>query len=384
MRPIVRAAFLWRATLALAAFNYPDFTSHDNLSTAGDAHYVNHAVRLTDARLQMAGAVWCVDKQPVSSGFDTTFLFKLTGQGGLGNGADGLAFVLQNSGPTALAGKGSAGGWGVGDGQGHHNKPGIPRAIAIFFDTFRNNEDHDPSDNYIGIFNNGGPRDMRWPPRRLAYTRHLRVALKDGNAHTARILYRPPVLSVYLDDPSTPVLVSSVAISLIADPAGSAWVGLTASTGSGYENHDLLSWSFTATDVSSAMVSSNISFLMENCQPGHNLCTPDRAVVDETQPGRYHVVLPANVEWGASIPNPSHREVAVDNARGTVCWDLQARGPEGCSGPDGSPTVSGPLNKDKPAGALIVKTRAGRTYFSVNDRNFKDNEGYFEFEVELK
>ena len=330
-----------RATLALAAFNYPDFTSHDNLTHGPRRVPITstHAVRLTDARLHDGRRCLVrVDKQlGQHAAFDTTFLFKLTGQGGLGNGADGLAFVLQNSGPTALAGKGSAGGWGVGDSHTHHNKPGIPRAIAVFFDTFRNDEDHDPSDNYIGIFNNGGPRDMRWPPHRLAYTRHLRVALKDGNAHTARILYRPPLLSVFLDDPSTPVLVSSVAIPLVADPAGSAWVGLTASTGSGYENHDLLSWSFNGTDVSSAMVTSSISFVMENCAPGHNLCTPERAIVEETQPGRYHVVLPANVEWGASIPNPSHRDVVVDNARGTVCWDLLARGAEGCSGPDGSP-----------------------------------------------
>lgn len=210
------------------------------------------------------------------------------------------------------------------------------------------------------------------------------MILKDGEVHTARILYRPPVVLVYLDDPSKPVLVTSVAMSLVADRAGGAWIGFTASTGSGYENHDLLSWSFNPTEVSSAMVSSNISFFMDKCQPGHNLCTPDRPIIDETQPGRYHIVLPGNLQWGASIPNPSGREVLVGNPRGTVCWDLQARGPEGCTGPDGSPTLAGSLQKDKPAGALIMKTERGRTYFSVNDRNFADNEGYFEFEVEVK
>jgi hypothetical protein len=392
MRPIILATLLWRGALGLAAagdapqtpFDFPDFASHQNLNIAGNAHYSGSILRLTDATQQRAGGVWYVNKEPVANGFDTTFRFKLTDQGGLGNGADGLAFVLQNNGPSALAGRGSAGGWGLGDGQRNHNSPGIPRAIAIFFDTHRNDEDHDPSDNYIGIFTNGGPRDMRWPPHRLAYTRHLFVVLKDGNVHTARILYRRPVLSVYLDDLSKPVLVSSVDISLVADRAGSAWVGFTASTGSGYENHDLLSWSFNTTDVSAAMVSSNISFFMDKCQPGHNLCTPDRAIVDETQPGRYHVVLPANVEWGASIPNPLEREVVLDNARGTVCWDLQARGSEGCSGPDGSATLVGALIKDKASGALVMKTHGGRTYFSVNDRNFSDNEGYFEFEVQVK
>lgn len=391
MRPSIAVLCLsWGASAFAASdlpaipFNFPDFNSHQDLTIVGDAHYSGKVVRLTDNQLQMHGGVWYNTKEPVAGGFDTTFRFQLTNQGGLGNGADGLAFVLQNDGPSALAGRGSAGGWGVGDGQGHRNKPGIPFAIAIFFDTFKNDEDHDPSDNYIGIFTNGGLRDRRWPAKRLAYSKRLRVFLKDGEIHTARILYRPPVLWVYLDDPVKPVLVTPADLSLVADRAGTAWIGFTASTGSGYENHDLLSWSFNPTEVTSAMVSSNISFFMDKCQAGHNLCTPDRAIVDENEPGHYHIVLPANREWGASIPNPSEREVMIDNPRGTVCWDLQARGPEGCSGPDGSPTLTGGVVKDKPTGALVMKSERGRTYFSVNDRNFADNEGYFEFEVEFK
>jgi hypothetical protein len=390
MRPII-LVYLSSAYLCFATqggqptpFEYRGFASHPNLNIAGAAHYIDKTLRLTDAEGQSAGAAWHGNKEPLTAGFDTTFTFRFTEQGGNHHGADGLALVLQNSGPSAVAGRGSAGGWGSGDGLGHHDSPGIPRAIAIFFDTYQNKEDNDPSDNYVGIYTNGGLSDMPWPPHRLAYTPRLRVKLKDGKVHTARILYRPPLLSVYLDNPSKAVLVSPVDISLVADPAGSAWVGFTASTGGSWENHDLLSWTFNSTEVTSAMVSSNISFFMDRCQPGHNLCTPDKAIVDESRPGRYHIVLPANQEWGASIPNPSAREVVVDDARGTACWDLQALGSEGCSGPDGSPSLAGWLSKDKPAGALILKNQGGRTYFSVNDRNFADNEGYFEFEVEVR
>jgi hypothetical protein len=390
MRPTIVALCLLAAPTGFAAqdspptpFEYRGFASHANLNIAGSAHYIDKTLRLTNAEGQSAGAVWYVSKEPLTAGFDTTFQFQFTEQGGNRHGADGLALVLQNSGPSAVAGRGSAGGWGSGDGLGKHDSPGIPRAIAIFFDTYRNEEDHDPSDNYVGIYANGGLSDMPWPPHRLAYTPHLRVKLKDSKVHTARILYRPPVLSVYLDNPSKPVLVSSMDVSLVTDQAGSAWVGFTASTGGSWENHDLLSWTFNSTEVTSAMVSSNISFFMERCAPGHNLCTPDKAIVEETQPGNYHVVLPANLEWGASVPNPTGREVEVNDPRGTVCWDLQARGSEGCSGPDGSPTLTGGLSKDKPAGALIMKTEGGRTYFSVNDTNFADNEGYFEFDLIL-
>jgi hypothetical protein len=387
MRPIVVSLFLWRIAAAADAppvsFEFTDFKSIPNLNLVGAARTSGNAIRITESKINISGGFWYAGKEPVSRGFDTTFRFQVTNRGGLGNGADGLAFVMQNSGSTALAGRGSAGGWGFGDGERNRHKPGIARAIAIFFDTFQNNEDHDPSDNYVEICTNGGPKQMKWPPRRLAYSPRLAVEMKDGQVHTARIRFKPPLISVYLDDDSKAVLVSTVDLGLITDPQGSAWIGFTASTGSGYENHDLLSWSFNTTDVSSAMVTSNISFQMDRCSPGHNLCTPDRAMVDETQPGHYHVVLPANLEWGASIPNPKGRDVTVEEAHGFVCWDLKERGSDGCGGPEGSAKGAGGLVKDKPAGALVMQSRGGRTYFSINDHSFADNEGYFEFDAVL-
>jgi hypothetical protein len=88
-------------------------------------------------------------------------------------------------------------------------------------------------------------------------------------------------------------------------------------------------------------------------------------------------VLPANLEWGASIPNPSSRPVAIQNTRGIACWNVQMLGRQGCNGPAGN--QSG-------AGALITRTKDGRTWFSIDDRtgNFRDNEGFFEFDVRIQ
>jgi hypothetical protein len=140
--------------------------------------------------------------------------------------------------------------------------------------------------------------------------------------------------------------------------AGAAYVGFTASTGNGFENHDILNWSFTRPEVSSILelVSSQISFLKNACLPDRNLCTPDQAVIDTTGPGVYHIVLPANLEWGASIPNPSSRPVTIQNARGIACWNLQMVGPQGCNGPTGN------RSRDR---ALITRTEGGRTWFSI-------------------
>jgi hypothetical protein len=230
---------------------------------------------------------------------------------------------------------------------------------------------------------------MRWPEARPASTRHLRVHLKDNKVHTARIAFVPPVLAVYLDDSIKPNLQAVVDLSIVVDREGSTWVGFTASTGEGYENHDILDWSFDSAKVSSnaSVVSSDITYLLWSCLPNRALCTPERAVVEPNATG-YHVVLPAHLEWGVSIPNPSGRTAAVNNPHGIVCWDLTA-GADGCSGPSGISTNAGAgfVDPRAPAGALIQRTRDGRTEFSVNHRtstSVKDNEGFFEFDVELK
>jgi hypothetical protein len=285
------------------------------LRLVGSAVLNGKMLRLTPAERHMAGAAWFEEKLTVSGGFETSFEFQLTGQGGLGPGADGFAFVLQNSGPDALGNRGSAGGFALGEVQRYGQAQGIPRSIAIFFDTFRNERFGDPSGNYIAICTAGKPRQMRWPPPRLAYTRKLPVNLKDGQVHETRIAYKPPILTVVLDGRT--VLTSSVDLSTVVDADGAAYAGFTASTGNGFENHDILNWSLRP-HVSSDMsvISSTITYMNAACLPNRNLCTPERGIVEESGPGTYHVVLPANLAWGAGIPNPSGRPAIVANARG--------------------------------------------------------------------
>ena len=346
------------------------------LRLVGSAELTGKVLRLTPAERHMAGAAWFGEKQVVSGGFTSAFEFQLTQQGGLGPGADGFAFVLQNSGLDALGSPGSAGGFALGEVERYGKVSGIPQSIAIFFDAFRNQDIGDPSDNFITISTAGRPRQMRWPPPRLAYTRKLAVNLKDRNVHGVRIMYQPPILTVVLDGKT--VLASTVDLSTVVDADGAAYVGFTASTGNGFENHDILNWSLRP-DVSSAIsvVSSSIAYLKTPCLPDRNLCTPERAQVEESAPETYRVVLPANLPWGASIPNPSQRPVVVSNARGLVCWDLASLGRQGCNSPGGN--AAG-------AGALIQQTNNGRTEFSVDDRtgNFRDNEGYFEFDARIR
>jgi hypothetical protein len=385
---VAGVALVW-SIAASGAIRFENFASTPGLSFAGDAGVFETRLRLTRAKGDRSGAVWYSQKQPVASGFETTFEFQLTGQGGLGHGADGFAFVVQNSGPDAVGGRGSAGGFAVEDPNYGKRETAIPWSIAVFFDTYRNRDGGDPSNNYVSFCTHGRPSDSRWPAPRLAFTRNLPVQLKDRRTHTARILFRPPVLSIFLDGSSSPVLDATVDFSVVVDTAGSAWVGFTASTGGGYENHDILNWLFTTATVSSniSVVSSEITFAMSACLPDRNLCTPERAFVAPGA-GGYHVVLPANMEWGASIPNSSGRAVVLTNAHGIACWDFENRRLAGCSGPSGDSASAGSgfLSLNEPAGALIMRTHDGYTWFSVNGRSggFAHNEGFYEFDAEIR
>lgn len=340
-----------------------------DLALTGDAKRQKEFIRLTKAREYQGGSVWRREKQYVRGGFDTYFSFRYTEPGGHGGGADGLAFVVQNSGPKALGGIGGAGGFMHGDSDERGSRAGIPFSLAVFFDSFRNEEIGDPSDNALHVSINGRPRELQWPPSRLAVVPQLRPVLKDEQEHTARVTYSPPLLSVYLDED---LLVSTPAdFSLMTDKEGMAWVGFTASTGGGYANHELLSWSWKASAESSiSMVDSSVSFLLKECLPGRNLCTPDGAIVEPKGENQYRVVLPAHLEWGASIPNPGGRPVEIVNAKGLACWD-STKGPAGCGGPEG---------------AIAIRTDRGQTYFSIRDPggNYADNQGFFEFEARLK
>lgn len=319
------------ALISRAQIIFSDFASPQGLSFVGDAKVAGKALRLTPARSNRAGAVWFRDKPPVRSGFEAVFQFQITQPSWLFHGTDGFAFVVQNAGLEALGGRGSAAGFGMPD-PTNPRRAGIPWMIAVFFDTCRNTEEGDPSANYIALRANAGPGGMRWPARRLAFTPNLSIRLKDRKVHMARIVFQPPLLSIFLDGSVEPVLETKADFSLATDKEGRAWIGFTAATGWGYENHDILSWSFGRASVSSSlsMVTSDISFAMSACLPDRNLCTPERPFVQSKGDG-YHVVLPGNAEWGVSVPTLSRETAVVSNAHGIVCWEPKALGADGCS-----------------------------------------------------
>lgn len=383
-------------------FNFNGFSSASAIHPVGSAR-IGTVLRLTPARPDECGTAWYAKQLRVDWGFETTFQFRITNPGGAGGGADGLAFVLQDASVTAKGTAGASGCFAVGTMSRYGGQYAIPRSVAIFFDTYKNRPGEDPcgdnpSNNYIEICST---ESSKIRSRRVAIGTGLRANLKDGALHTAKIKYdaNRRVLSVFLDGfPVSGLEAAPLDLSTAINAAGGSFVGFTASTGAGWENHDILNWHFLMPRVTSALKFDPIPDAPAKliyCVPGRKLCTPERETVVESGRSHYYIILPANAE--VSVPNPTNREVVLSKKVGRVCWDLEIDDPEvGCNGPEGNglraykDSQTGFVKPDMMAGALASRTVGGRTVFFVNGRaknrsatGFRGQEGSFGFEVDL-
>jgi len=242
--------------------DHPDFSNTADLSFQGSATTTSTGdgtvLRVTPASGGQSGAAYSTS--PVTLGasdtFSTTFQFRFTNPGGW-DPADGITFVLAAS-PTGL------GSGGVGMGY-----QGVNNSVAVEFDTYNNTgyslgNDDGNSSNHVSIDTNGaltnsaitnvyGNGSCGFPvggtPNQNDYT--VDGCMSNGHLWTAIISYDGSDLSVSLLDPAIGTAfdaISSYAIDLSSILGTSqAYVGFTAGTGAGWENHDIVNWQFADT-----------------------------------------------------------------------------------------------------------------------------------------
>ena len=283
----------WGQTPCPNSPNYsPDFTgaSIPSCLTAnnnGDAGYpglyavvnpptpppvVAKVLRLTPNSVYTAGSVWYNAPQQVSAAFSTTFTFELSGSN-TPVPADGIAFVIQGSGTSALGPDGCGMGFGTGS-CSSGPPPGISNSLAVAFKTYDDGDSFN-NGNTVLINSEGTGPNCIGDSCTIAYNNNLPNApnsetpinLADGYAHTATISYtltQPlatgsclsnPCLDVVLDgndlfNGGVPVNLST----LLSLANGSAYVGFTAATGGDDLNQDILSWTFTPQQVQGAPI----------------------------------------------------------------------------------------------------------------------------------
>lgn len=251
------------ATTAQATvITYPNFNSTSGLTLKGDTTTTGSpaVLRIVPSAGGQSGAAYSTS--PITLGanatFSTQFQFRFTNPGGW-DPADGITFVLAAN-PSGL------GGAGVGMGYA-----GVPNSVAIEFDTYNNTgyglgNDDGNSSNHIAIDTNGGLQDLAvtnvygngscgfpsggTPPQN---TYLAAGCMSNGNVWTAQITYdgSTGLLNAWVTDPAESG--SFHAIGNYSVDIGSylgtntAYVGFTGGTGAGWENEDILNWTFANT-----------------------------------------------------------------------------------------------------------------------------------------
>jgi hypothetical protein len=221
---------------------YPDFSNTTGLDFYGSALPKVRDVVLTERINDQRGAVWVNRRMPLGDGFAAYFDFSILDIDGAGIGADGFAFVINNSG-FALGGNGG--------GLGYH---GIPNSLAVEFDTYDNDywegdvRDRTGHDNHVAVHSRGYLfNEANWFNAGLAINYNI-PNLSDGRRHSALVRYVPGLLEVYIDNCDNPYISLNVRLdSLLGLENGTdAFVGFTSSTGSKCEMHVIHSFFLNA------------------------------------------------------------------------------------------------------------------------------------------
>lgn len=185
----------------------------------------NDCYRLTTEATTQNGTVWYGDQINLNEPFDIQFRMNF----GIldGNGADGICFVLQTVGTSAI---GASGG-----GLGYLN---FGTSLGIEFDTWQNGEYNDQGYDHIAILKNGdinhnSPNNIAGPVQADVFDQNI----EDGEDHVVRITWDPSeqLISVYFDCVFRLSGQQDI-INQIFGGENLVYWGFTAATGGSYNN----------------------------------------------------------------------------------------------------------------------------------------------------
>jgi len=211
--------------------NYGPGFSSTGLALNGFAKLNGTRLRLTDGGSTEAGSGFYTTPLNIQS-FTTDFSFQLTNPN-----ADGIAFVIQDAGTTALGPSGGGLGYGP-DAPG--GTPGIPTSVAVKFDLYSNAGE---GTNSTGLYTNGAS------PTTPATTLGGNVNLHSGDVFNVHITYSGTTLTMTITDASTPAdtFTTSWTVNIPSTVgANTAYAGFTGGTGGATATQDILTWTFTS------------------------------------------------------------------------------------------------------------------------------------------
>jgi hypothetical protein len=157
--------------------------------------------------------------------------------------SDGMAFVIQTAGPTAIGSTGGSIGYGAPAGQ--PTAPRIQPSVDIEFDTWDNSPDgYDPAGHtHVAVTTNGNNEtalvwaDPGFPLIDQAFNAWIDYA---ASAKTIRIY-----LSQGTYQPANPLVTANVSLAAVLG-TGAAYVGFTAGTGVATGTQFVQTWHLTS------------------------------------------------------------------------------------------------------------------------------------------
>jgi uncharacterized repeat protein (TIGR01451 family) len=237
----------------------------------------NVALQITSSNINQTGSAWYVTPQAVQNGFTTNFQFQFTNA--TAPPADGIAFLIQTAGTSALGFQGNGGAMGYGDEDGNLDPSqghGIPQSVAIEFDTYQNGWDPQAVNNsvsHVAVQSCGmGPNTSHHASlcagegsaNSTVGSPVIIPNLADGAVHNVTITYVPACstcnpatvanIQVVLDGVN--LYPNGVAVDLSSiglGEGGTALVGFTGATGGSSETQDILTWTFAPTQQGTEM-----------------------------------------------------------------------------------------------------------------------------------
>jgi WD40 repeat protein len=260
-----------------SSFKYNDFTNVNNLEFVGHAMKLSSsALKLTEASVNSTGAIWTKAELPLDSGFSSEFSFKITDPYQYENyetsepGADGLAFVIQN---TSNKEFGTNGG-GIG-------YEGIKNAIAIEIDLFNNNSNQivdkgDLNGNHVAlmVIKNDSVINANHGDNTLALNTNILTIKSNGSIYYCKVVYDAvkATIEFYIDttkeykNPAIKVENFDIKNYITLAYNSGAYFGFTSACGSSYQMHQLLSWNL-CTALSTNPIISDVAQFSKLYQP---------------------------------------------------------------------------------------------------------------------
>ncbi len=226
---------------ALGDFSFDNFGNTDGLNMLGDAGVggagEDSTLAITNAAFQTS-SIWYTEKQNISDAWSTEFMFSISDLNI--TGADGFAFVIQNSSVAMHENTSFGRGGGIGYNMGSN-------LLAVEFDTWFNLPANDPNANHISIQNAGPGVTSSSQDDSLGVATDI-LDLSSGDLISVLINYEPGTMTISLDGEQ--VLEAAVDMDEALDSDdGTAWVGFTGAGTAAWQTAEVQSWSFEGTPI---------------------------------------------------------------------------------------------------------------------------------------